>query len=63
MHKLHNQKPVNLDSVVIEPRYSSILNSDNPEMQIDDIPVIWASSDPATGTFEILYIPWDAEQG
>jgi|TARA_B100001093_G_scaffold160658_2_gene153003 hypothetical protein len=53
MHKLHNQKPVNLDSVVIEPRYSSILNSDNPEMQIDDIPVIWASSDPATGTFEI----------
>ena len=53
MHKLHNQKPVNLDSVVIEPRYSNILSTDNPEMLIDDIPVIWSSCDAATGTFAI----------
>tara|TARA_B100002019_G_scaffold293520_1_gene321874 strand:+ start:1703 stop:2608 length:906 start_codon:yes stop_codon:yes gene_type:complete len=53
MHKLHNQKPVTLDSVVIEPRYSSILSTDKPDMLIDDIPVIWASSDPASGTFAI----------
>lgn len=56
MQKLHNTKALTLDSVAIEPRYSTILKSDKIDLEINERPPIWASSDPATGTMEIAKI-------
>ena len=53
MQKLHNTKALTLDSVAIEPRYSTILKADKIDLEIDNKAPIWASCDDATGTIEI----------
>jgi|TARA_A100001388_G_scaffold105105_1_gene76912 hypothetical protein len=63
MQKLHNTKALTLDSVAIEPRYSTILKEDTIDLEIDDKAPIWASSDNATGTIEIAEALSEAKIG
>lgn len=63
MQKLHNTKALTLDSVAIEPRYSTILKDDKIDLEINDRAPIWASNDDATGTLEVASILSEAKVG